>query len=227
MADTTLTLYDALGNPVTIGATEARPVQATTAPGNGHTVRDTTRQLQQAAEYVAPAQVVDGQTHLPFGPPLSVDVDTDGAEIPPGFPTVVDEQGLTRRSFRLAASVGMMPMLRFAHAAKAGMDSEDMEGMAALYTMIQDCVEPADWSAFVEYATTCKADDEALMEFVQRAMEIITARKEKRRGNSSATSPNTSAKSKASSSGQATPIPAGTNTPDGVEGLMPVSELTR
>jgi hypothetical protein len=42
--------------------------------------------------------------------------------------------------YRLAARVGLMPMLKFAHAANRGVGADDMEGMAALYAIIRDVV---------------------------------------------------------------------------------------
>jgi hypothetical protein len=181
----------------------------------------TTQQVQAAAEYAAnDAEVLGGDTYIPFGPPIRLP--DDGAD--PGY-RYADTPDGPRRTFRIAKSIGLMPLLRFAHAAKSGLDTDDLEGMAALYTMIADVVDPDDWTAFQEYATMIKAEDEELMEFVSSAMEVIAARPRKRRGNSSATSQNTRPKSKGSSSGQATPTPTGARTPEGIEGLMPVSDL--
>jgi hypothetical protein len=42
--------------------------------------------------------------------------------------------------FRLADRVGLMPLLRFANASKAGLDSDDFEGMAAMYAMIRGVI---------------------------------------------------------------------------------------
>jgi hypothetical protein len=42
--------------------------------------------------------------------------------------------------FRLSTNVGMMPLLRFANASKKGLDSDDMEGMAAMYALIRGVI---------------------------------------------------------------------------------------
>jgi hypothetical protein len=51
------------------------------------------------------------------------------------------------REFAIASKIGLMPLMRFAHAAKSGLDSADMEGMAAMYDMLRQCI--ADESVFV------------------------------------------------------------------------------
>ena len=244
-------LYDAAGKAVTLGINGAGgfvqdppPAQAVQPPyedpqtealagqpdpqgapthPSAHT---STQQVQARAEYANGGDVQGRDTHIPFGPVIELAQDAEGGLIDPGFPFLWAEGG-PRRSFRIAQSIGLMPLLRFAHAAKTGMDSEDLEGMAALYSMIQDCVDPADWDAFQEYATVVKAEDEDLMEFVGAAMEVISARPRKRRGSSSATAPRTSGKSKGGSSGPGSVIPDGAIRPPEVDGLMPVADLVR
>jgi hypothetical protein len=102
--------------------------------------------------------------------------------------------------FAIADKVGLMPLLRFAHAAKSGLDSADMEGMAALYDMLRQCISeravyvrdgrPIDkpdelddgvtvlggWAEFEAHATKAKADDEDLMGVVQRVMALMSER---------------------------------------------------
>lgn len=43
--------------------------------------------------------------------------------------------------FRLAPNVGLMPLMRFANASKKGLDSDDFEGMAAMYAMIRGIID--------------------------------------------------------------------------------------
>lgn len=143
--------------------------------------------------------------------------------------------------FRLSDSIGMMPLLKFANAAKKGMDTEDMDGMAAMYSMIRDTIwrprltdeagQPAvnpdtgerlydesEWSRFQDFADDEKADGEDLMGFVSQAIQVISARPRKRRGSSSASSPRTSPKSKDDSSSRVIP---------GADELVSVAELAR
>ena len=42
--------------------------------------------------------------------------------------------------FAIADKIGLMPLMRFAHAAKSGLDSADLEGMAAMYDMLRQCI---------------------------------------------------------------------------------------
>ena len=51
------------------------------------------------------------------------------------------------KRFAIADKIGLMPLMRFAHASKSGLDSSDLEGMAAMYDMIRQCI--ADDSVFV------------------------------------------------------------------------------
>src|SRR4051794_13358253 len=134
-----------------------------------------------------------------------------------------------------------MPMLAFAAASKRGLDTEDMAGMAAMYAMIRDVIhrpkkfddngnrgmdegtgrpafDESEWRRFEELAIDEQADGEQLMEFVSEVMGVISARPPKRRGISSASSPTTSAKSKASSS---SPVMRE------IPGMVPVADIGR
>lgn len=144
-----------------------------------------------------------------------------------GAPETGDVVGFLGEKFRIAENVGAMPGLAFADASKRGLDSGDLAGMAAMYRMIRDVIhrpklfddngkrvvdevtgkpafDESEWRRFEEHATDEQADGEDLMEFVGEAMAVISARPPKRRGNSSASSPTTSPRSKGSSSSPAT-----------------------
>jgi hypothetical protein len=153
--------------------------------------------------------------------------------------------------FRLARSIGLMPLMKFAHASESGLDTEDMRGMAALYAMIRDCVdqerpqqpvidgatgEPmrdesgavvmadagmSEWDRFEKHSIDTKAEGEDFTDFINDAIKVISARPSRRRGSSSATSPATSEKSRATSSSPAIPVRPGS------EGLMDVADLAR
>lgn len=145
------------------------------------------------------------------------------------------------QKFRLAERVGIMPMLNYANASKKGMDSDDMDGLAAMYALIRSVIhrpalfdengkrqvdengkplrDESEWERFSTLADDESADGEQIMEFVGRAMEIMAARPTARREVSSASSPQTSPTSKPASSWPAT-IPQ-------TEGLIPVADLGR
>lgn len=107
--------------------------------------------------------------------------------------------------YLMAEKIGLMPLMRFAHVSSKGLDSGDMEGLAAMYTMIQDCIDPADWKRFEADAIEKKAEAEDLFDVVKRVIEILSARPTQRPAESSAGPRLTSENSKASSSSPATP----------------------
>lgn len=78
--------------------------------------------------------------------------------------------------YRLAESIGLMPLLKFANASARGIDSNDMAGLAALYAMIRDCIADDEWSRFEYDAIDKKAEGDDLMPVVQQAIEAISAR---------------------------------------------------
>ena len=155
---------------------------------------------------------------------------------------IVEDDGtieLLGETFRLAERVALMPLLAFANASKKGVDSDDMEGMAAMYALIRAVIhrpvlrdeqgnpqrdeagkvvcDETEWNRFVEHAETMQAEGDELMEAVGQAMSVISARPRKRREISSGGSPRTSPKSKAGSSSRDTRL----------EGLVPVADLGR
>lgn len=129
--------------------------------------------------------------------------------------------------FGMSQSIGLMPLLQFAHAAKQGLDSGDMEGMAALYAVIRDCIDnerpqkdvdgelvddgPSEWDRFQRHAVDHKAGGEELMAVVQKCITAISARPTTPPGDSSAGRRNTSPNSKVSS------LTAGTASTAGVD----------
>ena len=132
-----------------------------------------------------------------------------------------------------------MPLLAFANASKKGLDSDDMEGMAAMYGLIRSVIhrpvlrgddgkpqrdeagkvlcDESEWNRFVAHAEDLQAEGDELMEAVGAAMSVISARPRKRREISSGGSPRTSPKSKAGSSSRDTRL----------EGLVSVADLGR
>lgn len=108
--------------------------------------------------------------------------------------------------FAIADKVGLMPLLRLAHAAKSGLDSADMEGMAALYDMLRQCLADdavyvlndaemdrkaydelppeaveqvvtfGGWDEFEAHATRMRSGDEDLMGIVQKVMTLLSER---------------------------------------------------
>ena len=140
--------------------------------------------------------------------------------------------------FRLADKVGLMPLIAFGNAANAGLDSDDMAGMAAMFRLIRSVIhrppmlddngermrdengrilrDETEWQRFQAVADDEMAEGEEIMAFVNKAMEVMSARPTKRPGISSATSPGISERSKAASSSPGT-VP--------LDGLVRVADL--
>lgn len=131
--------------------------------------------------------------------------------------------------FRMSEKIGLMPLMKFAMTAKQGVGSDDLEGLAAMYAMIRDCVDqtkpqkpvldeagqprigddgqpvteddgPSEWDRFEAHAINSKAEAEDLFGVVSKVIEALSARKAQRPGVSSAGPPTTSGSSKAISS---------------------------
>lgn len=103
--------------------------------------------------------------------------------------------------FRLADRIGLMPLMRFAHVARKGVDSNDMEGLAAIYDMLQVVFADDDeWVRFEELATRVRADGDELMGVVKDAMQVISERPTSEPSDSSDGPPITSGSSAGGSS---------------------------
>ena len=93
--------------------------------------------------------------------------------------------------FEIADRIGLMPLMRFAKIAKSGADSADMDSLAAMYDLVEQCLDPADWERFCDHATAQRADDEQIMAFVGDVIKVLTERPIGRRSGSSPGAPTT------------------------------------
>lgn len=80
------------------------------------------------------------------------------------------------KPFKVADKLGLMPLLRFAHLAKQGVDSDDMEGLVAIYDLLVNVIAPEDWEAFEQHAVDVRAEGDDLMLVVTQAIEMISSR---------------------------------------------------
>ena len=165
---------------------------------------------------------------------------------------VVDDDGRSfeflNARFRMAAKVGLMPLMKFAMTARKGVESDDLEGLAAMYSLIRDCVdqtrpqkpvldedgEPllkdgkpvleddgaSEWDRFERHAIDSKAEAEDLFKVVADVIQALSARKASRPGDSSAGPQTTSVSSKVTSSSTVT-----RRVPDGFDEMIPVTDL--
>ena len=129
-------------------------------------------------------------------PPTTADTDLEreladvqaDVESIPRLARTVEFKG---KRFRIAEKVGLMPLMRFAHAAsnQDAAAAGDMDALAAIYDMLKDCIyagnglEPGedgydggDWKAFERHATETKADHDELLPVVTQVIEMMTAR---------------------------------------------------
>jgi len=109
---------------------------------------------------------------------------------------------LAGEDFRVAEKVGLMPLLKFSHA--ADLRTDDERAYSALYEILRDVIleadEPCgecpgcktagtgatardcvfadegDWERFQDHAVRCKADADELMDVVAQAIKVIAAR---------------------------------------------------
>lgn len=126
---------------------------------------------------------------------------SEGLDLPRtanGVAKVVTFEG---EKFAIADRVGLMPLMEFAYHANSGLDTSDMEALAAIYEMLKDCIRPDEWDRFRAHAKKTKADAETLMPVVQQTVELLTARPTGQESGSLRPSQRTSDSLKDSSSG--------------------------
>jgi hypothetical protein len=88
-------------------------------------------------------------------------------------------------TFHIADKVAALPLMRFAKAAKAGVDSDDLDGLAALYDVLGQCIHPDEWGRFESHADRERADGDQLLEVVQEVFTLLAARPTGRSSDSS------------------------------------------
>jgi hypothetical protein len=103
-------------------------------------------------------------------------------------------------TYRIADKIGLMPLMRFAKTAQEGVDSNDMDGLVAMYDLMEQCLIDEDWAKFTTAATKHRADGEELMAVVKQAIETMAERPTQRSSDSSDGPPSISGNSTADSS---------------------------
>jgi hypothetical protein len=79
------------------------------------------------------------------------------------------------RYFRLAESIGLMPLMEWA-AAQDEVDVRDANQLLSFYRILQDVVHPDDWQEFKAFTRKEKCTDAQFVAFQNAAMEAIAAR---------------------------------------------------
>lgn len=78
--------------------------------------------------------------------------------------------------FKIALDVGGMPLLEFADAAANGVDASEMAGLAAMYSMIRDCLADGEWDRFRQTAKKNKASIALIMQVCTSIYEALAKR---------------------------------------------------
>lgn len=86
------------------------------------------------------------------------------------------EVELAGERFTVAESIGAMPLMRFAKVAKGGADSNNLDSLVAMYDLLEQCIEPADWVKFQAHADKVRATGDDLMAVVGEVFEILAER---------------------------------------------------
>lgn len=89
-----------------------------------------------------------------------------------------DERFLTFKGEQFAVTFPVPPMalMEFAHIAVGDVDSNDMEGLNAMYELLESVIEPEEWQRFKRHAKKTRAVDEDLMGLVRRVIRGETDR---------------------------------------------------
>jgi hypothetical protein len=107
---------------------------------------------------------------------------------------------LEGEQFGMAENVGAMPLMRFAKVAKSGGDSANLDGLVAMYDLLEQCIEPSEWVRFQAHADRVRADGEKLMAVVSDVFQALADRPTGRPSASSGGPKNTKPRSVAGSS---------------------------
>lgn len=114
-------------------------------------------------------------------------------------PTTVEFGG---EQFRTADRIGLMPLMRFAKIAKAGVDADDLEGLTSLYDLLEQCIHVDEWARFEKVADDTRAQGDELMKVVGDVFAALSARPTSLPSDSSAGQTSTPPKSVVDSSSQ-------------------------
>lgn len=132
---------------------------------------------------------------------------------------------LCGEKFTVATEISVVPLGMFAKAAKSGLDTAEMDGLAAMIDMISQCVVDDDVDRFLAVASKNRVDAELLLKIVQAVMEAQTAFPTVQPSDSSDGESTTGPSSKVLSSSAVSSRPSWRDTPFGRRELAAVPEL--
>jgi hypothetical protein len=88
-------------------------------------------------------------------------------------------------SFAIAERIGLMPLMKFARVARTGADSADLESLAVMLDLLEQCIAPKDWQRFQDVADRERADGDQLFAVVKDVFEVLSERPTSRPSDSS------------------------------------------
>lgn len=89
-------------------------------------------------------------------------------------PETVDFAGET---FEIADRIALMALMRFAVIAKRGVDSQTLEGLAAMHELLRQCIADHEWDRFEEAAVRERIQDEdVFLDVVKAVFEKLSER---------------------------------------------------
>lgn len=133
-----------------------------------------------------------------------------------GVPAEPDTFGFKGEVFTLRDRIGAMTLMQFAAVAVKGVHASDMEGLAAVYRMLEDVVAVEDWQRFMDVAREHAASDDELLFVIKQAIQVIANRPTVRPSGSPGGPSSTTASSRDDSSPAA---------PSPLDGMTPVGAL--
>lgn len=99
--------------------------------------------------------------------------------------------------YEIAEKIGLMPLMRFAKVARGGVDSGDIEALAVMLDLLEQCVAPHEWQRFQDAADKNRADGDELFAVITKVFEVLSERPTSRPTDSSAGPSSTEASSTA------------------------------
>lgn len=132
------------------------------------------------------------------------------------MPAEPDTFGFKGSVFTLRDAIGAMTLMQFAAVAVKGVHASDMEGLAAVYRMLEDVVAADDWQRFQDVARASAATDDELLAVIKQAIQAIAARPTVRPSGS----PDGPSSTMGSSRGDSSPP-----VPSPLDGMTPVGAL--
>jgi hypothetical protein len=125
-------------------------------------------------------------------PPNPLETPHDIQAAAEGVP-VGDTVEFMGEKYRISDRIGLAPLIKFAMSATSGATTDDLDGLAAIGQMLNDCLDPAEHDRFWADATAKKAEGDDLLPVVTQTIELLNARPTRRPSDSSAGPATTSA----------------------------------